>query len=354
PPKIPFRRLETALHLAMVALGIGAGDEVIIPDFTLIVSANTVMQTGARPVLVDVDPLTWCIDPTLIEAKITPRTKAIMVVHMYGHPCDMVAIGEIAARHNLYVIEDCAEAHGSEVNGQRVGSFGDVGCFSFYGNKTLTTGEGGMVVCRDFELAERMRLLRSQGFREPRFVHDVVAFNYRLTNVQAAIGVAQTERADAKVAQKRWIAQAYNALLAHEADLTLPYEASWAKSTYWMYGIVLGDGFGVGKDELMQQLKQKGVDTRSFFCSMHLQPVFRNGLEANSPEVSGEYPVSADLWKRGLYLPSGLALTREQIEEVVMVLLSCKRNGAWSNDVGSTSDGLFSAVPARLSTSLHA
>ncbi len=314
----------TALHLALVALGIGAGDEVIIPDFTLIVSANVVIQTGARPVLVDVDPKTWCIDPAQIEAKITPATKAIMPVHMYGHPCDMVTINEIAQRHGLYVIEDCAEAHGSEVNGQRVGGLSDAGCFSFYGNKTLTTGEGGMIVCRDPALAERMRLLRSQGFREPRFVHDVVAFNYRMTNIQAAIGVAQTEKADDKVNRKRWIAETYTQLLADQPDLVLPYEAPWAKSTYWMYGVMLCDEFGAGKDEVMKQLKAKGVDTRSFFCPMHMQPVFTNGNHASYPDVSGQYPISADLWKRGLYLPTGLGLTREQLEESAAKLIECR------------------------------
>lgn len=315
----------TALHLALVALGIGPGDEVIIPDFTLIVSANVVIQAGARPVLVDVDPQTWCIDPAQIEAKITPATKAIMPVHMYGHPCDMVAINEIARRHGLYVIEDCAEAHGSAVNGQRVGGLSDAGCFSFYGNKTLTTGEGGMIVCHDLALAERLRLLRSQGFREPRFVHDVVAYNYRMTNVQAAIGVAQTERADAKVAQKRWIAETYTELLRGEAELRLPYEAPWAKNTYWMYGVLLRDGFGMGKDEVMKALKTVGVDTRSFFCPMHMQPVFHNGGNAAYPDVSGDYPVSADLWQRGLYLPTGLGLTRPQLEEVAAKLLACKQ-----------------------------
>ncbi len=314
----------TALHLALVALGIGPGDEVIIPDFTLIVSANVVIQTGARPVLVDVDPYTWCIDPAQIEAKITPATKAIMPVHMYGHPCDMVAINEIARRHNLYVIEDCAEAHGSEVNHQRVGGLSDAGCFSFYGNKTLTTGEGGMVVCHDPQLAERLRLLRNQGFREPRFVHDTVAFNYRLTNVQAAIGVAQTERADAKIEQKRWIAQTYTELLRGEPDLMLPSEAAWAKSTYWMYGVVLCDGFGSTKEAVMQKLKEKGVDTRSFFCPMHLQPVFMNGGASSYPDVSGRYPVSDDLWRRGFYLPTGLGLSYAQIEEAASKLLECK------------------------------
>ena len=313
----------TALHMSLVALGIGPGDEVIIPDFTLIVSANTVILTGAKPVLVDVDSKTWCIDASLIEAKITPHTKAIMVVHMYGHPCDMEAIMEIARRHNLYVIEDCAQAHGAEVNGKKAGSFGDTSCFSFYGNKILTTGEGGMVLCYDEKLAERLRLLRNQGFQEPRFVHEVVAFNYRLTNIQAAIGVAQTELIEEKIVRKRWIGQTYNELLAGNSDLMLPYEEPWAKNVYWMYGILLEESFGVTKDDLMKKLKGTGVDTRSFFCPMSLQPVFR-GSDPRFPVVAGDYPVSVDLWNRGLYLPSGLGLTRPQMEEVVEKLLACK------------------------------
>lgn len=313
----------TALHMSMVALGIGPGDEVIIPDFTLIVSANTVIQTGAKPVLVDVDPRTWCIDSNLIEAQITPRTKAIMVVHMYGHPCNMESIMDMARRHNLYVIEDCAQAHGAEVNGRKAGSFGDVSCFSFYGNKILTTGEGGMVLCRDEKLAERLRLLRNQGFQEPRFVHEVVAYNYRMTNVQAAIGVAQTEMVEEKIALKRWIGQTYNDLLADAPDLTLPYEEPWAKNVYWMYGVLVGEGFGPNKDELMVKLRQKGVDTRSFFCPMSLQPVFMNGSNSSYPDVSVKSPVSVDLWNRGLYLPSGLGLTKAHMEEVAAKLMEC-------------------------------
>ncbi len=313
----------TAIHLALVALGIGPGDEVIIPDFTLIVSANMVIQAGARPVLVDVDPRTWCIDPNLIEAKITPRTRAIMAVHMYGHPCDMEAIADIARRHNLYVLEDCAEAHGAEVNGNKVGALGDAGCFSFYGNKILTTGEGGMVVCKDRQLAERMQLLRNQGFGEPRFVHQVTAFNYRLTNIQAAIGLAQSEMVEEKVERKCWIGKTYNELLAGQHDFTLPHEEPWAKNVYWMYGVLIEKSLGVTKDGLMAKLKQKGVDTRSFFCPMSLQPVFRHDNPL-FPDVSGDYPVSVDLWNRGLYLPSGLSLTHDQIEEVVRKLLECK------------------------------
>ena len=313
----------TGLHMSMLALGIGPGDEVIIPDFTLIVSANTVIQTGARPVLVDVDPKTWCIDADLIEAKITPRTKAIMVVHMYGHPCDMEAICAIAEKHHLSVIEDCAQAHGAEVNGKKAGSFGDVACFSFYGNKILTTGEGGMVLCKDEKLAGKMRIFRDQGFQEPRFVHDVMGFNYRLTNLQAAIGVAQVDRIEEKVAAKRRIGQTYNQLLAGNPDFALPYEETWAKNVYWMYGILVEKSFGIYKDDLMTKLKTKGIDTRSFFCPMHMQPVY-SGSDPRFPDVSGEYPVSKDLWDRGLYLPSGLGLERAQMEEVVRKLLECR------------------------------
>jgi len=312
-----------ALHLSLVALGIGPGDEVIVPDFTLIVSANTVILAGAKPVLVDVDPKTWCLDPKRIEEKITPRTKAIMPVHMYGHPCDMPAILEIARRHDLAVIEDCAEAHGAEIAGRKVGTFGDAGCFSFYGNKILTTGEGGMVVVRDAALAAKLRLLRDQGFEPPRFVHRVVGFNYRLTNVQAAIGLAQTEKADEKVQIKREIASWYLSLFAFGPDLEMPAEAPGAKNVYWMFGVKLGPRFAQGRDAVMDELKAKGVETRAFFCPMHQQPVFQeNG--PRYPDVRGEYPVSEDLWNRGLYLPSGLGLTRPQVQEIVGKLLECR------------------------------
>jgi perosamine synthetase len=312
----------TALHVALLALGIGPGDEVIIPAFTLIVSANVVVQAGARPVLVDVDPRTWCIDPAQIEEKITPRTKAIMAVHMYGHPCDMPALQDIARRHNLHIIEDGAEAHGAEVNGQRVGSFGIANAFSFYGNKIITTGEGGMVLTDDAVVADRLRLLRNQAFQEPRFVHSVMGFNYRMTNVQAAIGCGQLEKLDEKVARKREIADYYCELLGRDARLQLPHEAPGCKNVYWMVGVVLGDDFGVSKEEAMRRLKEMGVETRSFFCPMHMQPVFQNGWDERFPDCTGSYPVSERLWARGLYLPSGSGLTNAQIEEVSEKLLS--------------------------------
>lgn len=323
PHAVACSSCTTGLHLALTALGIGPGDEVLIPDFTLIVSANTVIQAEARPVLVDADPKTWCIDPAKIEAKIGPRTRAIMPVHMYGHPCDMEAILSIARRHGLLVIEDCAEAHGARLGDRLVGSFGDAACFSFYGNKILTTGEGGMVLCSDAALADRMRLLRNQAFEHPRFVHREVGFNYRLTNVQAAIGLAQAEKVDEKVEKKREIARWYAEAFAGVADVELPWEAPGATNVYWMYGVKLGDSFRLGRDGVMAAMKEKGVETRAFFCPMHRQPVF-SGSDPRFPDVSGDYPVSDDLWKRGLYLPSGLGLTRAQVEEVVEKLAGCR------------------------------
>jgi perosamine synthetase len=245
-----------------------------------------------------------------------------MAVHMYGHPCDMAAIGEIAKRRGLLVIEDGAEAHGAEIEGRRVGSFGDAACFSFYGNKILTTGEGGMVLCSDAELAKKLRLLRDQGFEEPRFVHNVMGYNYRLTNLQAAIGLAQTEKITEKVEKKREIARWYAEALGDSPDVTLPWEAPGAKNVYWMYGVKLGDRFR-RRDAVMTQLKEKGIETRAFFCPMHLQPVFA-GSDPRFPDTQGDFPVSLELWKRGLYLPSGLGLTRVQVEEVSGKLLECR------------------------------
>ena len=314
-----------ALHMALVALGIGPGDEVIIPDFTLIVSANTVILAGARPVLADVDPQTWCIDPVSIERAITPHTRAIMVVHMYGHPCNMPAIMDIACKYDLKVIEDCAEAQGAEINGKKAGTFGDINCFSFYGNKIITTGEGGMALCRDPVLAQRLGLLRNQAFQEPRFVHTLVGFNYRMTNLQAAIGLAQMEKVEEKVARKRWIAQAYNERLNCRAELILPFEAPGSKNVYWMYGVLLnGDYQTKRKDRVMNMLHENGIETRSFFCPMHLQPVFQQ----KSPNYFQQYdqndfPVSSSLWERGFYLPSGLGMTCSQIDEVCNKLLDC-------------------------------
>jgi perosamine synthetase len=303
----------TALHLALAALGIGKGDEVIIPTFTMAACAFSVIYTGAKPVLVDSEPETWNMDVTRLERKITPRTKAIMPVHIYGHPCDMDPIMDIARKHRLYVVEDAAEAHGATYKGKMVGGIGDIGCFSFYANKIITTGEGGMIVTSDEKLADRARRLKDQAFsRERRFLHTELGFNYRMTNIQAAIGLAQLENIDRLVEMRRKNASIYNRLLKGVPGITLPVEKKWAKNVYWMYSVVIEKEFGMSRDDLMAFLRQKGVDTRTFFIPMHVQPAFKNmGLfEAE------RYPVSDQLAEKGLYLPSGSGLTEEQINTV--------------------------------------
>lgn len=318
-----------AIHLALSALGVGPGDEVIVPSFTLIVAATTAALTGARAVLVDVDPATWCLDPARLEAAITPRTKAILPVHMYGHPCDMDPILSIANRHGIAVIEDAAEAHGAEYKGRRVGAIGHIGCFSFYSNKLVTTGEGGMVVTNDAALAARVRLLANQAFEEPRFVHRFMGFNYRLSDLLAAIGLGQCEEIEDKVRRKRELATWYTELLQAEGDLTLPTEAPWARSVYWMYGVVVEEGFGASRDGVMRRLLREGIETRPFFHPLHRQPLFVDSSDPRFPETKGEFPVSERLGARGLYLPSGLGLTRAQVKQVVAELRACRGGGEW-------------------------
>lgn len=314
----------TGLHMALEVLGIGAGDEVIIPNFTIVVSANVVIMAGATPVLVDVDPETACIDPALIEKAITPRTKAIMVVHMYGHPCDMDPINELAKRRGLYVVEDCCESHGAAYKGRLTGGLGDVSVFSFYGNKIITSGEGGMLLTHHDEWAARARTYRDNGFQIPRFIHATRGMNYRLTNIQAAIGLAQTERLDYAVERKRHIARRYLEHLAGFEHVTLPVERPWAKNVYWMFAILVNDSFGMSKEEVMAALKAKGVDSRSFFYPMSQQPSLK-GDDPRFPDLRGAWPVSDDLARRGLYLPSGIGLADEQIEFCADALRSLRR-----------------------------
>ena len=315
----------TALHLALASLGIGSGDEVIIPTFTMIATAFAIIYTGARPVLVDAEPEAWNIDTTKIEERITPRTRAIMPVHIYGHPCDMDPIMEIAEKHNLYVAEDAAEAHGAEYKGRKAGGIGHVNCFSFYANKIITTGEGGMVVTNDPTIAEKARRLKDLAHSpEKRFLHTDVAFNYRMTNIQAAIGLAQFEKIDELVERRRANAYLYNSLLKAIEGIKLPPEKEWARNVYWMYSILIEDDFGMSRDELMLKLKEKGIDTRTFFIPVHKQPGFLNiGL------FKGEnYPVAEEISEMGLYLPSGTGLTEEQIQEVCQVIKDIKRGTA--------------------------
>ena len=305
-----------AIHLAIEALGIGKGDEVIIPTFTMAATSNAVIYASAKPVLIDSELDTWNIDIDKIEEKITPKTKAIMVVHTYGHPVDMDLVREIADRHNLYVIEDAAEAHGAEYKGKKAGSLSDIACFSFYGNKIATCGEGGMAITNNDEWAERMRKLRNHFFGQPRFLHQEVGYNYRLTNMQAAVGLAQVEKLDQLVESRRKNAFLYNKLLKYVKGIRTPPEKEWAKNVYWMYGVLVEDDFGMTMPELREKLFEKGVDTRTFFIGMHKQPAYRRD-DPRFPDVSGEFPGSDELEKKGFYLPSSSHLTIEQIEYIV-------------------------------------
>lgn len=305
----------TAIHLALASLGIGKGDEVIVPTFTMVGSVFPIIYCGAKPVLVDSEPETWNIDVDKIEEKITTNTKAIMVVHIYGHPCDMQAIMEIAEDHNLYVIEDAAEAHGAEYKGRKVGSFGDVSCFSFYANKIITTGEGGMLLTDEKKIYERANMLKDMAFtKERRFLHYEIGYNYRMTNLQAAIGLAQLERIDEFVEARRRNARLYNKLLRDVEGITLPPEKEWAKNVYWMYSILINkEKFGMSRDELMKRLGEKRVETRPFFVPMHQQPVFRRlGLFRDE-----KYPVAERLSSEGLNLPSSSSLTEKDIYLIV-------------------------------------
>ncbi|MGH3008126.1 MAG: DegT/DnrJ/EryC1/StrS family aminotransferase [Gaiellaceae bacterium] len=308
----------TALHAAVAALGLGPGDEVILPTFTIVSCVTAVLAVGAVPVLVDSDPALWTMDVGQLEARVTEKTRAVMPVHMYGHPVEMDPLLELAERRGLTVLEDAAEAHGAEYrvgNGewQRCGSFGAMSTFSFYANKLVTTGEGGMVVTDDDALAERLRSLRNLGFNaDRRFHHLELGFNFRLTNLQAALGVAQLERIGEIVARKREVAAMYTAGLAAIEGLQLPSEAPWARSVFWMYGLVVDEATGLDAVELAARLRERGVDTRPFFLGMHEQPALHElGLFRDET-----YPVAERLARQGLYLPSGLALTDEQVERV--------------------------------------
>jgi perosamine synthetase len=304
-----------ALDAAVVALGLGNGDEVIMPAFTIISCAAAVVRAGATPVLVDSDPVTWNMDVGQIESRITPRTKAIMVVHIYGLPVDMDDVLALADKYGLKVIEDAAEAHGQTYWGKPCGSFGDVSTFSFYPNKHVTTGEGGMIVTDDPQIAEKCRGLRNLCFNSRRrFVHEELGWNLRLTNLQAALGLAQLERLDEFLARKRRMGRCYTELLFDISCLQLPQpDREYASNIYWVYGVVLDDSVPFEADEAMRRLAESNIGTRPFFWPMHEQPVFqRVGLFGNE-----SHPAAERLARRGFYLPSGLALSNEQMERVV-------------------------------------
>ena len=312
----------TALQIAVAAAGIEPGDEVIMPTFTIISCAQAVTYNGGVPVLVDSEPRTWCMDVSQLEARITPRTRAIMPVHIYGHPVDMDAVISLAKQHGLLVIEDAAEAHGAEYlsgrgtdqsHWQRCGGIGDISAFSFYANKLVTTGEGGMVLTSDPQIAGRLRSLRNLCFRpEQRFYHTELGHNFRLTNLQAAIGLAQIERMPETIAKKRWMGESYTRRLQAHAGLSLPVEEPWARQVYWMYGLVLDESTGVTAVEFARRLAERGIETRPFFLGMHEQPVFTSrGMFTRE-----QYPVAERIARQGLYLPSGLTLTESQLAAV--------------------------------------
>ncbi len=301
----------SALHLGLMAVRVQPGDEVIVPDLTFGASANAVLHAGGRPIFVDVDPATWTMDIESVRRAITPRTKAIMPVHLYGHPCDMDPLMDIARQHGLKVIEDCAESLGAEYKGTRTGVIGDVGCFSFFANKVITTGEGGMVTGRDPEMKARIELLRDHGMTKTRrYWHVEPGYNYRLTNVQAAIGLAQMEQIDRFLDRRRACVARYQEGLAG-LDLALPVEAPWAKSIFWLYSLCVPVGAGISRDALAAKLSAQGVDTRPVFPPLHNQPAFRM-----SAGTDDQFPVSSRIGATGISLPMANDLTAEKVDEI--------------------------------------
>lgn len=294
-----------ALHLALLAAGIKAGDEVIVPDLTFIATANAVAYIGALPILADIDPETLCLSPEAVERAITPRTRAVIPVHLYGHPADMDAINAIASQHNLVVIEDAAEAHGAEYKGKRVGSLGRCGVFSFYGNKVITSGEGGMLTTDDETLYHTAKRLRDHAMSPiKRYWHEEIGYNYRMTNLQAALGVAQLERVDEFIARRSEIMNWYRSGLGHRADLRLNREASWAKNAYWMVCLEIDGMTETSRQRLMDSLRARGVDSRPYFYPVSDMPMYPNA----------DTPVAHRISPTGINLPSFVDLTRDDVD----------------------------------------
>ncbi|HEX7318038.1 MAG TPA: DegT/DnrJ/EryC1/StrS family aminotransferase [Pyrinomonadaceae bacterium] len=293
-----------ALHVSLLALGVGPGDEVIVPTLTFVATANAVTYCGARPVFVDSEPETWNLDPAQVAAKITPRTKGIVAVHLYGNPVDVDALRALASRHGLFLLEDAAEAHGALYKGRRAGSLGDIAAFSFYGNKIIATGEGGMVTTDDDALAARVRLLRGQGMdTERRYWFPVVGYNYRMMNIPAAIGLAQLERVGWHVGRRREVAAEYQRLLGDTSGLSWQAERDWGQHAYWMFTIVLNDGAADDRDRVMARLQTEGVETRPVFYPVHSLPPYQEAARGE------EFPVAESLARRGVSLPTWAGLS---------------------------------------------
>ena len=314
-----------ALHLALASLDLSENDEVIIPTFTNIATLLAVAHVGAKPVLADCDSQTLGMDSAAVEKKITKKTVAIIPVHIYGHPVDMDPLLSLAEDYKLTIIEDAAEAHGAKYKGHIVGGIGHIGCFSFYANKIITTGEGGMIVTDNRAIAERAKLLRNMAFSDTvKYRHEYLGFNYRMTNIQAAIGLAQLEKIGELVQAKRNIAHVYDSRLSSLKSITLPVEMPWAMNVYWMYGMLLDSSHGSSRDEFMKKLANRGVDTRAFFYPMHWQPaLLRKGWYKDE-----SYPVAENIAERGLYVPSGLTLTRDDIYYVCDAIKDCLESGS--------------------------
>lgn len=307
----------SALQIAVASLELSPGDEILVSASTNIATALAAIHNGAVPVPVDSEPDTWNLNLDLVEGLITPKTKAIIPVHLYGHPVDMDRLMEIARRYNLWVVEDCAESHGATVRGRMTGSFGHMACFSFYANKVITTGEGGMITTNDEKFAERLRLLRNLAFTKPRFKHEIAAFNYRMPAFVAALGLAQFHKIKKIVAEKRRVAHSYNEQLKGISGIQLPAEMDWAKNVYWMYGIVVNPEFGISRDQLAEALDERGIQTRTFFCPMNQQPVLQNVRGFRQIAC----PVADSLWENGLYLPSTWTLDEKTIKFITEAII---------------------------------
>lgn len=306
-----------AIHLALKALNIGKGDEVIVPNLTFAATANAVIYTGATPVLVDVNEESWTIDPKAIEENISSNTKAIIPVHLYGQPADMDKILDIANENELYVIEDSAEAHGARYKVKKVGSFGDIACFSFYGNKIITTGEGGMCLTDDKNLKDKMEMLRDHGMdRDKRYWHNEVGFNYRMTNLQAAVGVGQLEKVDEIIQKRNWIKNTYDKYLKDIPGITLQKKLSNRDNVCWMYSILINKKFNVTRDELSGILKNNNIGSRPFFYpldEMDIYKEYRNGNKLNNSKL---------ISRQGLNLPTSLNLSEDDIKRITKVIKS--------------------------------
>lgn len=307
-----------ALHLSLLAYDVGPEDEIIVPTLTYVATVNAVRYCGAVPVFVDAETATWNIDVAAIEAKITHRTKGIIVVHLYGHPVDMDPIMEVARKYKLFVIEDAAEAHGAEYKGRKVGSIGDIGVFSLYGNKVITSGEGGMIVTDSDVIAAKIRILKSQGMdTQRRFWHSIIGYNYRMTNIQAAIGLAQLEKIEWHIEQHLKVASIYAQCLAGNEKIVLPPQQPGTKNIYWLYTILLSPDLAVGRDTIMQWLAEKNIETRPVFYPIHSLPPYHKFAEGQF------YPVADLIARSGINLPTHAKLTEDEVQYVSKHLIAC-------------------------------